>query len=467
MFVDIIGASEVSNNLGPKSYANFVGLFQELFDKSCAKYVDLYLKAHKDKAIKYSARGDEGIFMAYVHESEESTSSMIDVAIHIALDLKRRWTICYWNKEQRINNGILPIDIAVGIHIGMVYLRENNSGEIQPEGYAINLAKRVESNSRRGFYTRILVSEAAHGALNYLPDERIYIFDEPRPIDAKGFSREVRAFEIKHHFLQSDWSNIVDSGERSRSRSALEILEKNEVETLKDAWKINPTNVWLAEDFIRSSMLRNYKDLPESDRQDPTKLRKAFENATETANYLAEGEQRDSGILMIQGLIEGECFDFVKERERYGEARALGKQIALLEWYDGYSFSNEAFKEIGGWDLTYEELKDMTFQSLKPSSKSKLTVEEIQDLIRKAKKSLEKAAEISPWSAWTSYTFGCEMAQWAENEIETADGVLAIVRSVGLLKEIMEAKEILDEITEEPYLSKVLRDAKIQKVLLQ
>ena len=451
MFVDIAGASEVSNHLSTAQYANFVLGFQDMFCEVCKKYTTRWLPDYMD-SLDFNARGDEGIFMAYPND-DKAVATIIDVAICVALELKRAWLVGEWNKTKRIDQGILPVDLAVGVHVGPTYLVRRTSEvtdtpDVRPEGYAINLAKRVETNSRAGAYSRIFVSEAAHGRLTTLSDEVVYVFDEPRTIEAKGFSGGVRAFEVMHHFLPTDWSDELLGDESVRSRSGLEPPTDEELKTLMSARKLNPTNIWLAEECIRSSMLLAYDNLTDGEHEDQKKLRRAFQEAINIANYLAQGDQRDTGILMIQGLIDGECLDFKKERQRYAEARGLRKQIAVLDWYEGYSYSNEVFRDINGYNLTDDTIKKMSYDRLSASH---------QCLIDRAKKSLKEASENSPWSAWIKFTYGCELVQWAKNETEMERGVAEVVRAAELLDQVGE------DLFEEPYLLKVRRHEKIRQ----
>src|SRR5215207_8003822 len=66
MFVDIMGASEVSNHQSPKEYTKFVNSFQTLFMKVCKKYIEAWYPTKEEQdAIQRSTRGDEGLLMIY------------------------------------------------------------------------------------------------------------------------------------------------------------------------------------------------------------------------------------------------------------------------------------------------------------------------------------------------------------------------------------------------------------------
>lgn len=310
MFVDIMGASEVSNHQSPKAYTVFVNRFQKLFMDVCSKYVKAWYPEQEDQdQIQFSARGDEGLLMIYREDTRKDPTIDIDVTVNIALELKRRW-LCSNINSVRINSGLLPVDLAIGIHVGRTYIDEQekktvafgNPGGLKLEGYAINLAKRVESHSRQGRFSHIFLSEAAHGQLNFLADERTYLFDHPQVISPKGISRDIRVYEIKHHFLVSDW---MDESKKSRRAKTLLDPESVDISVLERAVAINPTNLWLAEEYIRSSMLQSNEKLTQADRENSNALQDAFRDASEKADRLAQGHQRDAGVLFIQGLVEG------------------------------------------------------------------------------------------------------------------------------------------------------------------
>lgn len=64
LFVDIMGASEVSNHKSPKEYSEFVYSFQTIFNDTCDKYTQAWCDEYLDH-LQYTARGDEGVLMLY------------------------------------------------------------------------------------------------------------------------------------------------------------------------------------------------------------------------------------------------------------------------------------------------------------------------------------------------------------------------------------------------------------------
>src|SRR6185437_11270135 len=73
MFVDVIGASEVSNHLSVVQYKDFVTEFKALFEASCKAYLSTWLPDLDGRnEVHYSARGDEAILLIYPRISDGS-----------------------------------------------------------------------------------------------------------------------------------------------------------------------------------------------------------------------------------------------------------------------------------------------------------------------------------------------------------------------------------------------------------
>lgn len=436
MFVDIIGASEVSNHKRPSHYADFVRGFQTQFCSVCEKYAHAwYERETREKHIQWNARGDEGLLLMYAWPARSDVGDPIDVAINIALELKRRW-LCSLENADRVNSGLLPIDLAVGIHAGPTCLKDG-----KPEGYAINLAKRVESHSREGTSTHIFLSEAAHGQVLNLADEQTYLFDESQFVSPKGISQRIRVYEVKHHFLPSDWTDEAETDRRSKT-----LLDPDTVELdiVRDALKINPTNLWLAEELIRSSMLKGYANLTGEERDDSKRLKEVFSEAYRYADMLRQADQRDAGVMFILGLVHGERREYEMERGRYEEAKSFSSEFDLVYWYLGQSYSYELYERL-------RENVDIPYKNLSPKSDI--------ELANKAIECLSKAQLRQPSSAWMKYDYGCELIRWNRNMDEMEAGLSNIAIAVKLLPTLAE------RIADEPYLRKVLKKPIIKKLL--
>jgi len=440
MFVDIMGASEVSNHKNLKEYWEFVNTFQDLFGQVCKKYMSAWYEEEDLKYVQYSARGDEGVLMIFRQTDQAGLSGDIDTAVNIALALKREWLCLKDNSKRVTESGLLPVNLAVGIHAGSTYL-EKKQDKLHPEGYAINLAKRVEGYSRQGRFTNIFLSEAAHGYLNFLPDERLYLFDSPQIFSPKGISRDIRVYEVKHHYLPSDWKEQSDSPSK-RSRTLLDPASVN-IEVLEKALRINPTNVWLVEEFIRSSMLKDFVEMTASQRDDDEFLRKAYPRALEEANRLSQGDQRDAGALFIQGLIEGERGEYQTERDRYDDAIKYTDQLAEAYWYKALSYSYQTWASVD-YDL------DIRIDALDGEQKG--WVSSAIECFRNAK--IRRSN-----SAWIPFDYACELIRWAKTSEEKAEGIEQIELAVSRLDDVKY------EIRDQDYLKGVLSDQRISNLL--
>ena len=419
MFADIIGASEISNHEELKNYAKIVRDFQELFKQLCKDFEEAW--SENVPGFVYNAKGDEGYLMIYPEDNESDVSIHIDAAINIALELKRRWLWSDYNKK-RINNGLLPIELGIGIHAGKTYLMEDKKPKehAKLEGYAINLAKRVESESRKGRFSHIFLSEAAYGHVMNLADEKTYIFDQPQKMTPKGISGNIWVYEIKHHFLPSDWKEETETPKKT-----LIDPEQINMEILKKALEINPTNLWLTEESIRASLLKE-----------------EFGKAGEQAKKLIQSNQRDAGAYFIQGLVQGECGNYKNERDMYKRAIEHTEQLAEAHWYMGLSYSYEVLDIVG-------IKKDL----------NKIGKENI-DKVEKALENYKKALEYSPQSAWMHYDYGCELIRWyGENKTKLEQGIDQIIIAANRLDSVR------DKIPKEDYLEKALGHPKIKELM--
>lgn len=441
MFVDIIGASEVSNHKSPEEYAGFVSDFQKTFTSVCQKYIQHWYAEYAQADYHITARGDEGLLMFYLPDSMGDVSTEVDCAVSIALELKRQWLWSEENKKRIEEHGLLPIGLGIGIHAGKTFLHgQKGKNEKKPEGYAINLAKRVEGFSRNGRFTNIFLSEAAYGCLNNLADEVTYLAGSPETITPKGISRDIRVYEIKHHFLPSDWTEL--SAVRKRSRSLLD-PKSIDLETLERALELNPTNLWLTDEFIRSSMLKRYWELNKRERESGESLRKAFESAKQRANLLRQSEQRDAGAMFIEGLIDGECGDYEQERCKYTEAIKHSDQISEAYWYRGLSFSYEAWEKLD-FDT------NIKYADLDP---------DIQELVDNAIDDLGEARQRRPQCAWMLSEYGFELVRWQRTKAERANGLNDLELAMNRLDAVRESAR------KHPYIIYVEDEPRIRKLL--
>ncbi len=444
LFADIVGCSEISNHTKLSEYNTFVSDFQELFKEICNHYkVQRYEERDYD-FFQAQARGDEGCLKIFLSRSDESLASDIDTAIMIALDLKRKWLFNEHNTDRIEKDGLLPVDIGIGIHAGKVFINKEEDGkdkyQYRPEGYTINLAKRIENASRKGVFTHILLSEAARGQLYNLKDEDTYVFNNPFPIEPKGISRDIRAFEIKHHFLGTLWYE-----EPSEASILYDDIDDNMVKIVQRAYEANPTNLWLAEEYILLATMNDYKKLKKEGKEnDNNSLKKAYRKVLDVAQRVANSDLRDAGTLAIWGFILGERLDYDEEQKKYNEALKINKQNGNVHWYKALSISYQL----------YEQQDDKT---------------EIGDFYNKHKDKIEKcfkafrdALELKPFNPWIYYDYACELSWWSqvkqEKRNDAIDKLIDAFKLNSDIKERVSGQEYLGPIKDDPKVKKYLTE---------
>lgn len=443
LFADIMGCSEVANHKDLAAYNNFLAEFHRMFRDVTEDHKTTWYLPNEQDYFKAIPQGDEGCLMIFV-PSKGDRSGDVDTAINVALDLKRRWLLSDDNKH-RITQGLLPTNLAIGIHLGMAYVNDDPDGSYRPEGYAINLTKRIEGRSREGHFTNIYVSEAAKNELHRLTEEPTYTFDKPRSFQPKGISRDVRVFELKHHFLPTDWTQIP--GRPGRSRAAEFFFPaRDEANLVKKAYEANPTNLWLAEEHIYLELQLGYATLKKAGEEENTKkLGKMYENALEVAMKFSNGELRDAGILTIAGFILGEIEEFDKEQRLYEDAIRLDPQYPEAHWYLAYSISMQLY-------LKLEKKKGLAtlYADLMPDEMK--SVDRIMELYT-------RAIELAPSQSWMHFFLACEQWRWANTKTERDESAKTLDHAATL------NQDVLGYVAEEPYFKGIEEHPRIKTLL--
>jgi hypothetical protein len=289
----------MSNYEPLEKYNKILRQFKLLFEKITNKYKQELYDSHGNIDFKSRVRGNEGHLMIFRKAPEEVNPDLwaddIDAAITIALDLKRRWLLSEYNKE-RISAGENTSDIAVGIHFGQVWINKKGNNEYQPEGYSINLAKGIESHSREGAFTHIFLSEAAYEKLYPLIDKTPYTFDLPHLIKPKGIPLGINVFEVKHHFLQTDWADETNKSSKMRIYEP----SADDIEKIEKAHQANPSNLWLLEECIMMQIQRGYKDLLKRGKGEELRnLGNAYSESVSIARKFATSSMRDAVDILV------------------------------------------------------------------------------------------------------------------------------------------------------------------------
>ena len=218
VFADLIGSSELSEFAGLEEYARIIQGFhatageiaRAVWAETSCNVTDA---AFKDK-LGMSARGDEfcviaarlseqyNEFHTNLHMSPEYGQWImckVLAALKFALTLKAAWLVSPYNISERILRGRLPLDMAVGVHIGSVALpKPKAEAEVDVSdfiGYAVNVAKRIEGTGRKAGWTAVMVSpEVRYVAKDALPSIVFYTHPE---VHLQGTLRPLQVAEIQ------------------------------------------------------------------------------------------------------------------------------------------------------------------------------------------------------------------------------------------------------------------------------
>ena len=119
-------------------------------------------------------------------------------------------------------------EIAIGINFGTVWAKRLKSG-FETHGYAINLAKRIESHSRDGQHFRIFLSDTAYNLLH--ARMRNLLFSEREFASGKGILGQFGVYEIVDAFVDS-----VDRLAPEIAKLFEELVEAAIDSTSRDLW---------------------------------------------------------------------------------------------------------------------------------------------------------------------------------------------------------------------------------------
>lgn len=398
LFADVVGCSEISNHKTLKDYSIFIKSFQDCFTEVCKHYQKSEFTG-LENFFDFETRGDEGCLKIFPPEG--NLSENVDIALSIALDLKRKWLLEVENRKRIMDSGLLPIDIAIGIHSGKAWLKKDEKDNYKPEGYAINLAKRVESASRKGEFSHILISEAAYNHVNLLQNEKTYRFREPFKIEPKGISQNIKVFEVKHHFLPTDFQHNP-----SEASMYFDKITDDDVKLAKVAFESNPMNLWLAEEYILLSIMRISKKAEngESDKI----IKSLYKSVLDVTQQVVYSDLRDAGILALCGFVYGEQENYADEQRMYTEGLEIDKLDGYLHWYLALSHSYELLNKMEdeGIDLNLN-LEKFDIEKIKAF------YDKNNEIIEKIFLGFERAIELEPMNPWIIYDYASEKSLWS------------------------------------------------------
>lgn len=227
LFVDIVDSTELANYWDLKKYNDFLNEFQERMLAG----ISLWRSGIK----KVEIAGDE---LLVLYHSGDTKADIVN-AIVLAVNLKIMWYASRTNKN-RVKDGKTILDLGIGINTGKVVSDnrpfKSTIKRLIPkrksiEGFAISLAKRIETFSRHGKYSKIMLGHNLVAEFNKLYHN--YEFEYMGMQKLKGLTQEVPIFELKSCYTES--AEII-----AKYPYLSEIIKQ--LELIRDA---DPSNIWL------------------------------------------------------------------------------------------------------------------------------------------------------------------------------------------------------------------------------
>ncbi len=333
LFADLLDSVRISSVLNFWDYDELITEYQSYLNEAVSEW-------GSDLVAEKYVRGDELALFLYDRQQVERNRRILELpvgdperrkleaqntncenealfgAIRTGIVLKNTWLSAPVNFE-RVASRQMPFDLGIGIHNGLCLLRERGDGQTRIEGYTINFAKRIESYSRVGRVTRLMMSRTATQRLRFVRRRHVvmrqrlgFISHKPEGEALKGLQSGLELFELKFfHRLR-----ILPPEDKIR---VFEQLLRN-----------NPVDIWAyhmaVEHYIRKKesldhardlALLAYANLPDSEKvcydlATIAKMKGELEQArffAERASQLNPGWDLPFGLLSEIALNEGDA----------------------------------------------------------------------------------------------------------------------------------------------------------------
>jgi tetratricopeptide (TPR) repeat protein len=316
LFVDIIDSMEIANYWDTRKYSDFLNEFRRVMLRG--------IGAHEKIIKSMQLKGDELV----VFYASGDVRRDVALAVYLANMLKILWYTSRTNFE-RIREGKKILDLGIGINTGDVVsdyrpiikgVRGPVGRREELEGFAISLAKRIESFSRQGRYSRIMVGHRTMAELNKLYHHYEYQFMGLQKF--RGMSQGIPVFELKSCY--------------SREAELLAELDfKLIMSQLEQIRMFDPGNVWLLMILIGIySKKKNYKKVE---------------------NLCREALTVDDSVANIHH----ELGVSLHEQKKYKEAlNHFDTAITLQrDRWNSYIGKSVCFLNLGQWDKCIETCK--------------------------------------------------------------------------------------------------------------
>lgn len=231
LFADVMDSATISDILDPIQYDGFISEFQAVGAGTIRGTPELL---DGDRLVDCAIRGDEVCLI--ICGTDQKTD--IRIALTVAGRIKAAFLATGTNRK-RLQNRRNFFDIGIGIHVGRVTvgLRHDplsnrpRAETIRPEGYTINLAKRVESFSRDGLFSHITMSGDAKALVEEAGLQMA--FHDMGEVVYKGILHRSPVYEVKSPMhLEESWSARI-------------IQTEDELQAFLLALEVNRTSLWL------------------------------------------------------------------------------------------------------------------------------------------------------------------------------------------------------------------------------
>jgi len=208
LLLDIMNSSEYANVLSVKDYyETFLREYNETVRRATEMYFSRYPGGVYTTANYYvEVVGDEGRVFLFSDNPGRDVQAALDLAVLI----KIAWINGDFNRA-RIRQNKAPEDLGVGINSGYLYIKEDR----QLEGFGINLTKRIESHSRFGSVSKIMLHKTSRAILDrFVTENRIamrlpvngreillpqhYFFRFTGNVELKGIAQPVPIYELQY-----------------------------------------------------------------------------------------------------------------------------------------------------------------------------------------------------------------------------------------------------------------------------
>lgn len=248
LFADMVDSSTLSHVHDPHQYDEIVSAFQKTAVEVVAEVIK---ETERPDHLEAAVRGDElSLIVATVVDSDQSTDlddssrRLSALALQIAVRLKRRWLLTPEN-VRRVRAGQPPLGIAIGIHAGPVVVGKHRRftpdsrdsvSATTAEGYAINLAKRVETAARAGRFSRVFLTRPIY---NRTPSDFRQAFVRADVPQLKGLPAAPTIYEAK---------SIGHFDDRA-FKQGIEFDNDENLGVYESIVRANPDEVWLLLDL--------------------------------------------------------------------------------------------------------------------------------------------------------------------------------------------------------------------------